>query len=215
MADLWSDFTGAATNPTSWLSPYAAAGNVATNINQNGNSNFPIYGANAGARNADMEAGYAKGKQMFMDDPGMQQMLASRQDLAKGYNGNELGAEREAARSSVAGEQASAGRQLASKAARGGVGGARAAAMQGAQSEQFGKQAGDMENKMAMNNANMVRQGTNELQDFMMKQRFGQLSTGLGYGQLGVSDRNAAAQSQIAAEQPKQGLLGQVFGGLF
>lgn len=166
------------------------------------------------AREADLESGYTKGKELFYDDPDMQMMRERRMDLSKGYSGSELGAMREQARAGLSGERSNYLRQLAGRAARGGVGGARAAAMQGAADVGMQGKRAELERKMALDSAEMMRKGTSELQDFLMRQRFGLLSTGLGYAQLGVSDRTGAAMSRAAGQTQPQGVVGQFLSGL-
>jgi len=159
--------------------------------------------------NSDFSSGANVGHGYFYDNPDMQAMREKQMDLSKGYEGSTLGAMREQARGEMAGQRQNALQSLAGKAARGGIGGARAAAMQGAADVGLqGKQA-EMERKMALDQSQMVAQGTKSLQDFLMKQRFGELSTGLLYAQLGQAERGrqgAAVQSPgpTVAEQMQE-----------
>lgn len=187
-------------------------------LNQQGEgqqNSSPMMGSNAAARNADMEAGYAKGKELFYDDPDMQDLRNRRMDLSKGYDGQELGALRGQARSEIEGQRSNYLRSLAGKTARGGIGGARAAAMQASADKGFQQNRADMERKMTLDNANMVRQGTDSLQDFLMRQKYGTLGTGLGYAQLGVADRSADAQAAIAGKEQDRGIFGNILKPLF
>lgn len=154
-------------------------------------------------RQNDMDAGYAKGKEIFYDDPEMAKLKTTREEMAKGYDGAELGAMRATARGEVAGQRDNDQRRLASNLARGGVGGARAAAMRGSADQKYSAVNADNERKMALESANMKRTGTDSLQDFMFRQKYGMLGTGIGYGQLGVADRSADAQL-AAANKPEE-----------
>lgn len=171
-------------------------------------------GTNAEARYADISAGNAAGRKEFYDDPEMQAGRARREDLAKGYDGQELGGMRQEARGQIAGQRSAYLQQLQSKLARGGVGGARAAAISGAADQKYAQQGADSERKLAMDSSDMKRQGTNDLQEYVMRQKYGSLGTGLAYGQLGAQDRGTAAAA--AANQPqKKGFLGNIFEGIF
>lgn len=173
------------------------------------------YSGMADARNADIEAGYKKGRELFYDDPDMQMLRQKRMDLSQGYNSPELGAFREQARGELAGEGANAIRRQAGQQARAGIGGARAAAGQAATASSLQGKRAEMERKMAMDQSQMVRQGTNDLQSFLMRQRFGELSTGLGQAQLGVADRGAQMQADIAGRQQPQGIFGTMMNTVF
>lgn len=143
--------------------------------------------------------GAAKGQEEFMNDPEMQNLKKLREQYAQGYSGEELGGMRQTARGEIAGAQQSAQRQMASKAARGGVGGARAAAMSGAQAQQGVKTVADAERKMALDSANMKRQGAADLQDFIFRQKLGKMGTAAGFMSMGSSDY--AAQQGAAANR--------------
>lgn len=197
-----------------------ALGTQFGNVDLQGN---PIAGAQppaaampnyANPRQADMDAGYAKGKEIFYDDPDMKDLRERRMDLSKGYNGQELGAMREQARNEMQGKRAGYMQQLAARQAKSGMGGARAAAAQAAADRGFQQNAGEMERKMTLDNANQVREGTKDLQDFLMRQKYGMLGTGIGYGQMGVADRTAGAQMAAANRPEKKGFLSNVFDSL-
>lgn len=145
----------------------------------------------------DYYSGMQLGKEQFVDDPEMQRLKKLREDYAKGYSGEELGGMRETARAEIAGSQAAQARKLASGAARGGVGGARAAAMQAANAREGGKAVADAERKMALDSAQMKRQGAGDLQDFIFRQKMGQMGTGAGFMTIGSSQR--AADKGIAS----------------
>lgn len=214
---IFDDVGKSIVNPTSYMHPWLAQYNLATGGGQpsGGNTFSPNYAAMAAERNKDMESGYAKGRELFYDNQDMKDIRAKREDLAKGYNGEQLGALRGQARNEVEGQRSNYLRSLAGKTARAGVGGARAAAMQASADKGFGQNRAELERKLTLDNANLINKNTESLQDFLLKQRFGELSTGLGYAQLGVSDRSAANQAAIAGQEQKKGPLGQLFDGLF
>lgn len=166
------------------------------------------------ARNKDLEAGYVKGREIFQDDPKMKEMLATREDLAKGLDGQQLGAMRESGRTAIEGQRSGYLNQLGARAAKAGIGGARAAAMQGAADKGFQANKAENERKMIVDNAGLVRQGQDSLQEFMLRQKYGELGTGIGYAQLGVSDRQNAQANAIANKEPKKGLIGSIFDGI-
>lgn len=182
---------------------------------QQSENGIPLYGANAAARNADMEAGYAKGKEIFYDDPDMQDLRKRRMDLSKGYNSKELGAMRSQAQNEIQGQRSNYLRALAGKTAKAGIGGARAAAMQASADKGFQQNAAEMQRKMLLDQSNQVQKGTDSLQDFLMRQKYGMLGTGLGYGQLGVADRSADAQARIASQEQDRGIAGNFLKPIF
>lgn len=137
------------------------------------------------------------GQKEFYDDPDMKLLRDKRIDMANGYDGQELGAMRETARGEIAGQRSNYLRTLAGKLGRGGVGGARAAAMQGAADQGYAKTTADMERKMALDSAQMKRQGQNDLQDFMFRQKLG--AVGMGYGQQAFSSADYAADKGVEA----------------
>lgn len=143
-------------------------------------------------------AGTTYGKKEFEQDPRMQQMLARREDLAKGYDGETLGALRQLARQEIAGSQASSLANLRSSAARSGVSGARGAAMMGAAQDKGTAQIADAERKMMLDQAGEIRKGTEGLENFLFNQKYGTMGTGAGFAQLASSERAAQAQEKAA-----------------
>jgi hypothetical protein len=142
------------------------------------------------------------GQSVFYDDPDMQRLRQLREDYAKGYEGQEAGAIRQQARGEIAGSQAAAQRKLASGLARGGVGGARAASIQSAQAQQGARSVAEAERKMALDSAQMKRQGAADLQDFIFRQKYGKEGLGLGYA--GLESSSYAAQQALEANKPKE-----------
>ena len=104
---------------------------------------------------------------------------------------------------------------MSSNLARGGVGGARGAAIRGANDQKYATINADNERKMALDSANMVRSGTNDLQDFIFRQKYGMLGTCLGYGQLGVADRTTAETAKINNQAQDRGIFGNILKPFF
>ncbi len=148
-----------------------------------------------------INAGAAIGQKEFMDDPEMQKLKAMRERYAQGYSGEELGNIRETARGELAGAQKAQQRQLAGAFGRGGVGGARGAAMMGQAAQQGVRGVADAERKMAMDSAQIQRQGANDLQDFVFKQKLGKSAYAMGIGQ----QQSAANAANVAAAANKGG----------
>ena len=130
-------------------------------------------------------------------------------DLSQGYSGQEMGALREGARREIAGQRQGYMNQLRSNLARQGVGGARAAAVQSAGNQRFAQAQADAERKMLLDSAQLRRQGVSDLQDYLFRQKFGQLGTGLGYGQIASAETMANAMRQAADPQSSRvGIFG-------
>jgi hypothetical protein len=148
-----------------------------------------------------INAGLALGKKQFSDDPEMQKLKAMRERYAQGYSGEELGNIRETARGELAGAQKAQQRQLAGAFGKGGVGGARGAAMMGQAAQQGVRGVADAERKMAMDSAQIQRQGASDLQDFIFKQKLGESAYAMGIGQ----QQSAANAANVAAAANKGG----------
>jgi hypothetical protein len=172
-------------------------------------------------REQDIKRGQARGEEIFVNDPTMQSILKQRQDAALGVNAQEYQGMRD---DMIKGQQsANAGymRQLLSAQGAGGVGGARAVGQQAELANQFAQTRADAERKLLLDNIALKREGTDSLQDFLFKQKYGTLAQGLGEAQLGVTDRTGYMQGQVnqamanaAAQQAPQSLLQQLFGGI-
>lgn len=143
--------------------------------------------------------GRAMGQKEFYDDPDMQKIRGLREDLAKGYSGQELGALRGEARGQLAGQQSNYLRQLQGQQARSGVGGARGAAQANAARQGFAGQTADAERKLLLDAGQVKRQGINDLQDYISRQKLGAL--GLAYGQQALSSADYAAEKGVQAAQ--------------
>lgn len=141
--------------------------------------------------------GAAQGQKEFIDDPEMQRLKAKREELAKGYDGQETAALRDQARREIAGQRSNYLSQMRSNLAKGGVGGARGAAVQNAASEKYAQQGAESERKLALDSAQMKRQGINDLQDFIFRQKLGK--TGLAYGQQALGSADFAAEKGVQA----------------
>lgn len=153
-------------------------------------------------RASDFNYGMDIGKQQFIDDPEMQRLKKIREEYAKGYSGEELGGIRQTARGEIAGAQQAQQRKLAAGLAKGGVGGARGAAIQAAQGREGQKAINQAETKMALDSAQMKRQGAADLQDYIFRAKYGQLGVGTAMAGLGASDY-AAAQARAANQAGK------------
>lgn len=140
-------------------------------------------------RQSDFNQGYQQGQNIFVNDPQMQDLLKARQEGAKGYEGEELGAMRELARGETAGQRNSYLSSLSSRLAKGGVGGARGAAVRDAASQGYAKTGAEQERKMLLDSASMKRQGQNDLQDFIFRQKYGTSGLALAQQQQGVAER--------------------------
>lgn len=162
-------------------------------------------------RQGDINLGAAMGQKEFYEDPEMQRLKALREQYAKGYSGEELGAIRQQARGEIAGAQQAQERKLAGALGRGGVGGARAASIQAASGREGAKAVAEAERKMALDSAQMQRQGAADLQDFIFRQKFGKMGTAFGMAGLGSADY-AAAQSSAANKDKGGGFLSWLFG---
>lgn len=208
--NISSGLQNAVSNPLTYAAPTMALPWTAMGSSGGSSSAVPDPSATASAdRDKDLNAGYAKGNEIFYD-PEMQAAKGRLTDLSKGYNGTELGALRSEAQNQVQGQRSGYLKQLSSNSAKAGVGGARKAAMAASADQGYLGQAADADNKLTAQNATLIRQGNQDLNDFMMKQKYGALTTGLGYGQLGVADRTASANAAAASQQPQQGFLGSI-----
>lgn len=187
----------------SWLVPSIPT--IAYDVYNQGKkdgSSGQSYASASGSRDADFAAGRKRGEEVFNDQQ-MVDIQKRKEDLSKGYSGQELGAIRGQAKNQIAGQQTAYSQALASKLARAGVGGARAAAMQGAQQQGFNQNTADFERKLTADNAGLIRQGEQDATDFAMRRKYGGLSTELAYGQLGVNERGA--DKALAANQKEEG----------
>lgn len=149
------------------------------------------------------------GQKEAYDDPDMKKLRDMYEEQAKGYSGQEIGAMRQTARGEMAGAQQAQQRNLASNLAKGGVGGARAAAMQGQQALQGNQGINTAESKMLLDSANMARQGQGNMADFMMRQKMAKLAMAGGISQL--SSANTAADKAAQANQGGSGFCCFIF----
>lgn len=156
-----------------------------------------------------LERGRAIGQEEFYNDPDMQRLRQIREEYAKGYSGEELGNIRQQARSEIAGSQQAQARKLASNLGKGGVGGARAAAIQAAGAREGGKAVAEAELNMAQRSAEMKRQGAADLQDYIFRQKYGKLGVAANYASLSSADY-AAQQARLANQPGKPGALDQL-----
>lgn len=146
----------------------------------------------------DYEKGASIGRREFIDDPEMQKLKALREDYAKGYSGQELGNIRQSARGEIAGAQQTQQRALQSRLGRGGVGGARGAAIMGQQGLQGQKAISEAERGMALDSVNMQRTVAKDLEDFIFKQKAGVAGYGAGIAKMASAERTAKASADAA-----------------
>lgn len=150
-------------------------------------------------RRGQFNAGAALGQEEFYNDPDMIKMRATREDLAKGYSGSELGALRGESKANVEGQRSSYISQLKNNMAKSGVGGARGAAMINEANQKSAAAGAEGERKVLLDSANVKRQGVDSFQDFLMRQKLGKL--GLAYGQQSLASSDYAAEKGVQAAQ--------------
>lgn len=195
-----------------FINPYVGAARTFSNAIGGGGSDGsnPLAGQNAviskTEREKDMEAGRKRGQEIFYDKE-MTDLRNRYQDLSKGYSGQELGALRSTSKNQVADQQRAYSNQLASNLARQGVGGARAAAMQGAANQKFNQNTAAFERGLTADNAALIRSGQDKLSDFILGQKYGGLGTEIGYAQLGVNERGAAQAAAANQKGKTNGLI--------
>jgi hypothetical protein len=180
-----------------------------------GGSLTPAQSASASARDSDIETGQGRWRQM-MADPAMQEIVARRKDMVGGLNAQEMTAARDQMIRGMQGQNQNAMRALYSQQARSGIRGGMAGAQAARMQQKFGQERAQQEQKLMLDNYALKRQGQNDYQDLMMRQKFGELNQGLGEAGLGVADRTGAQQAQLAQymaaqanKEPQRGFLGQ------
>jgi len=145
------------------------------------------------ASDQDYAKGMKRGQEIFYNDPDMIKLRENQEELAKGYSGAELGARQASARESIQGERSKSLKSLQSRVGRAGIGGARAAAMQGEADKGFVSANADNERKMLLDDANLKRTGNQGLQDFIFRQKYGALGSAINEQQTGVTERGNTA----------------------
>lgn len=219
MFDIGGDLGKALTFTPNLLTTGARFVGDALSQRDGGSAASPYLSAEASkkARKDDLEEGYAVGRKEFYDDPEMQRLRARREDLSKGFSGNELGAQRKEASDQISGQRSQYLNSLQGNLAKAGVGGARGAAMQASADNQFLNQKASAERKMLLDDAGLKRQGIDDLQNFIFNQKYGTLGTGLGYAQMGVADRTASQAAAANSQTSDGGIFGDLmrpfFGG--
>jgi hypothetical protein len=161
-------------------------------------------------------------------DADVQAALQTRRQALGGLTGQEMQGQRDVATQRIQGQTESARRRLAAAQARSGVRGGTASAQQaGVIGQGIEAQAGFERDLMLQNRAAQQTAAGNLLTDVSgvrqfdlsqaARERSAQLQAGMGFTQLGVSERAgvAANQANVAAAQaqrPSGGLLGGVLG---
>lgn len=192
--ELKKNPVGRITNNLRTLTPAGMLGLYGRDNSSNANYEDP-----AARRASAYEYGANLGQKEFYDDPDMIKMRQTREDLAQGYSGSELGALRGEAKANVAGQRSAYMDQLRGNLAKGGVGGARGAVIQNQANQKFAEQGAEGERKVLLDSAKMKREGVNDLQDYIMRQKLGKL--GLAYGQQALSSADYAAEKGVQAAQ--------------
>lgn len=140
-----------------------------------------------------MNLGQMLGKRQFSGDADWQRLKKMREEGTQGFSAPELSALRAESRGEQQGQRQAALQRLRSNLAKGGVGGARAAAIQGSQDVQQQRGAADAERKLLLDEAQMKRQGQSDLQDLIMREKMGE--AGYTFGTAGLQSANKAAQA--------------------
>lgn len=172
-------------------------------------------------RERDLTRGYSRGRELFVDHPYMQEILGRRRDMAQGVDSKEYQGLRDDMVSGLQSAQKGYMRQLLSSQGMNNTGAARSVGQMGELAGQFSQNRAEAEKKLMLDNIALKRQGVSDLEKFLLQQRFGELSSGLGEAQLGVADRTGYQQALIgqqmasaAQQQSQPGIVGQIFGGL-
>lgn len=168
--------------------------------------------------NTALGQGLELGQQEFIDDPEMLALRRRREELSQGLQGAELSALRKEGQAQIQGTRSQYLKQLASRAAKGGIGGARSAAISAGADRGFMKERQAADRKLLLDQAGLKRQGTSDLQDFIFRQKFGRMGVGLGLAQLTNASHIADRQMNIAKEESKSNPmdpLGIFQGGFF
>lgn len=175
----------------------------------------------AQARNADFDTGQKRWAALVGSRPEYAQNLSRMRDMSEGLNAKEMQASREQMARGLQGKEQNAIRSLYSQQARSGVRGG----MAGAQQARLQRQAmGDRqaaEQKLMLDNYALRRQGLQDYSQAVNRDISGELATGMGEAQLGVTDRTAATQASIneammrANANRSRGVFGDIFSALF
>lgn len=175
----------------------------------------PVQLTAAQIRSQDRDAGQDAARRELYDDPTMQAIADRRADLAKGYSGQTLGALRDVQNREIAGQRQGYLAQLQGRAARSGIGGARAAAMGAAADRGFLKEKASAEAQQALMQEDAIRKGQQAQDEFELNRKYGVLGAGLAEAGLGAQERSGTKAAAAANREPNRGFLGNLFGGLF
>lgn len=138
------------------------------------------------------------GRKEFFEDPRMVEIENMKRARLGGYDSAIGGAIRATARGETAGQQSQYLSQLRSRAAQQGVGGARGLAMEAGAKDKFAKTTAEQERKMALDSYQEGLKAEQDFAKFRQAQKYGQMSTGAGFGQA-MSAQNAAQKQANAA----------------
>ncbi len=151
-------------------------------------------------RISDINSGLAIGKRQFSADPEMMRLRQLREQQAKGYSTEELAARKRLTLNEQDANRARAIQRLRSNLGRGGVGGARGAAMEASADNELQKTNADVNRKMLLDESEQQRKGIDSLSEDIYRNKLGEAGYGIGSAQLGASDR--AAQAARDANKP-------------
>ena len=175
----------------------------------------------AQARNTDFDAGQKRWAALVGARPEYAQNLSRLRDMSYGLNAGEMQASREQMIRGMQGKEQNAIRSLYSQQARSGVRGGMAGAQQARLQRQSMSDRQAAEQKLMLDNYALRRQGLQDYSQAVNRDISGELATGMGEAQLGVTDRTAATQAAInqammqANANRSRGVFGDVFSALF
>lgn len=183
---------------------------------------IPTPAESAQMRNAEIEQGRARWRDMMSANPDVQEILKRKKDMAGGLNAQEMQAARDQMIQGQQAQQQGAMRSLYAQQGRSGIRGGMAGAQQARMQGQFNNQRAQQEQKLLLDNYALKRQGLNDWETSNNRMVFGELAQGLGEAGLGVADRTGYSQYLIgqsmadaARQQPKRGFVGDLIGDFF
>jgi hypothetical protein len=169
------------------------------------------------AREADINSGAARWAALVGSRPEYKENLGRMRDMSQGLNAQEMLAAREQMARGVQGQTQGAMRSLYSNQARSGIRGGMAGAQAARVQQQGMRDRQAAEQKLLLDNYALRRQGLQDYSQAVNRDISGELGTGMGYAGLGVADRTAsqqaaAAQAAAAANNRGGGLMSWIFG---
>lgn len=185
------------------------------NVLKRKQSEIKMTGSDVGNQlRTDFREGVGFGKELVGDgslgrlgtNSDIQSVIEQKKKLAQGLTGAETQAQRDVSNQNINAQTETARRQLASAQARSGVRGATAAQQQGNVIAQGAQNKANFERDLLLQNRQAQTEGLQSLENTVTstsqfdlsqaaKERFGQISTGLGLAQLGATERGSLAAS--------------------